>query len=476
MIKIPIIIKNASEYDSIMQVKSPYSGEILADIEKPSQASINKAFENADYYFHNYMKELPAWKRAEILYKVAEIIDDNQEELAMTIALEGGKPLKDARVEVARAVNTVKMSGDEALNLNGEQITMDRAKGSENYLAFTIRKPLGPVLAISAFNHPVNLICHQVATAIAAGNSVIIKPAEKTPISAYKIVQYFFQAGLEQGALNYLPITGLETEKIITRPEIRYISFIGNEQIGWNIKRNVNPGVKVMLEHGGTAATVVDKIANLEKAIPSIVKGAFYHAGQVCVSTQIVYVHSDIYAEFKNKTITAISQLKTGDPSKEYTDVGPVIREEVLDKMEKFIQDAIKNGGKCLIGGKRLAHQCFEPTLIENATSNMLVYKEEVFGPILSLIKYEDINYVINEINSSKFAFQTSIFTQDIDLALHYARKIEQKACMINENTAFRVDWMPFGGYKASGFGIGGMKYAIDDMTNEELIVIKNQY
>lgn len=476
MYKIPIIIKNAMEYDSILEVKSPYSGELIAEIEVPSKTSINQAFENSQYYFDNYLKELPAWKRAEILYKVAELIKENSEELALTIAQEGGKPLKDARVEVFRAINTVKMSADIALDLNGEQISMDRSKGSENHIAFTLRKSIGPVLAISAFNHPVNLICHQVATAIAAGNSVIIKPAEKTPISAYKIVQYFYQAGLEQGALNYLPITGVETEKIITRPEIKYISFIGNEQVGWKIKRNANPGVKVMLEHGGTAATVVDKNANLERAIPSIVKGAYYHAGQVCVSTQMVYVHNEIYEDFRNQIINSISQLKIGDPTNEKTDVGPLITEDVLDKMDSFIKDAQDKGSNLLLGGKRLINQCYELTLLENINVNMLVYNEEVFGPILSLIKYENIDDVIKEINSSKYAFQTSIFTQDIDLAMHYARRIDQKACMINENTAFRVDWMPFGGYKASGFGTGGMKYAIEDMTLEELIVIRNQY
>lgn len=476
MYKILIIIANAHDFDSILEVKSPYSGELIGEIEVPSISSINQAFENSHYYFENYMKDLPAWRRAEILYKVADLIKQNSEDLAMTIAQEGGKPLKDARVEVNRAVNTVRMSGDIALNLNGEQISMDRSKGSENHIAFTIRKPIGPTLAISAFNHPVNLICHQVATAIAAGNSVIVKPAEKTPISAYKIVQYFYQAGLEQGALNYLPITGTETEKIITRQEIKYISFIGNEQVGWKIKRNANPGVKVMLEHGGTAATVVDKNANLERAIPSIVKGAYYHAGQVCVSTQIVYVHNDIYDKFKNDISIAISKLITGDPTSDETDVGPLIREEVLEKMDIFIKDARDKGTNVLLGGSRMKHQCYEPTLLENINTNMLVYQEEVFGPILSLIEYNDIDDVIKELNSSKYAFQTSIFTQDIDLAMYYARKIEQKACMINENTAFRVDWMPFGGYKASGFGTGGMKYAIEDMTLEELIIIKNQY
>lgn len=457
-------------------VKNPFTGKVIEEISIPNRDEILNIFKRSQEYFKKTFKKVPAYVRADILYKVSQKILTNSEELAYLIALEGGKPLKDARIEVSRAVNTVKMSGDYALNLNGEQISMDRAKNTENHIAFTLKQPIGPVLAISAFNHPVNLICHQVAIAIAAGNTVIIKPAEKTPLCARKICEFFYDAGLEKDALIFLPIIGIETQKILDNPAIRYISFIGNASIGWMIKKSVLPGVKVMLEHGGTAAAIVDKESNLENTIPSIVRGAFYHSGQVCVSTQIVYVHSEIYDEFNRRIIEQTNKLKVGDPLYPETDCGPLITSDVIDKMKILIYDALNNGAKILFGGNELPDNCFQPTLLCDVNSSMKVFTEEVFGPILSIIKYENIEDVIDEINSSKFAFQTAIYTQNIDLAFHFARNVEQKAVIINDSTAFRVDWMPFGGYKESGFGTGGIKYAIEDMTEEKLIIIKNHF
>jgi acyl-CoA reductase-like NAD-dependent aldehyde dehydrogenase len=458
------------------EVKNPYNQEVIDKLPKPTKEEINQCFIASELAFKNYMKKMPAYERSEILFKVANLIDQNAEELSKLIATEGGKPLKDSRIEVKRAINTVKMSAMEALSLNGEQISMDRAKGSENHFAFTIRQSIGPVLAISAFNHPVNLICHQVATAIAAGNSVILKPAEKTPLSARKIVDYFYQAGLKENALQFLLLNGSETSEVISRDEIRYVSFIGNADIGWSIRRKVKPGVKVMLEHGGTAASVIAPDVDFNKVIPTLTKGAFYHSGQVCVSTQLVFIHRDIYDNFIESLKEYVQQLKTGDALSETTDCGPLITSAVVEKMKFIVADAVKNGANILVGGNSLPNQCFEPTLLENVTANMLAYKEEVFGPILSIIKFSDIDEVIREINNSNFAFQTSIFTKDINLALYYAKNIDQKACIINDSTAFRVDWMPFGGYKESGFGTGGIKYAIHDMTEEKLIVIKESF
>lgn len=464
---------NDSDY---IIVKNPFNGQILDKIKKPGYDEVLQKFQKSKEYFENYFRFIPAYLRAEILYKVSEKIRLNSNYLAELIASEGGKPLKDAIIEINRAINTVKMSADFALNLNGEQISMDRAKGSENHLAFTIKQPIGPVLAISAFNHPVNLICHQVATAIAAGNTVLLKPAEKTPLCAREICNYFHQSGLEEDALVYLPLTGKETQEIITNSAIKYISFIGNSEIGWMIKRNTLQGVKVMLEHGGTAVSVVDKDYNENITYSSIIKGSFYHSGQVCVSTQILYVHEEIYDKFIKDLTLNIKKLKTGDALDPETDCGPLITSEVVKKMQNLVIDATKKGAKVLTGGNSLGNNCFEPTLLENINSSMKVFTDEVFGPILSVIKYSDIEEVINLVNSSKFAFQTSIFTQNIDLAFYYAKKIDQKACMINDSTAFRVDWMPFGGYKESGFGTGGIKYAINDMTEDKLIVLKNNY
>lgn len=462
--------------NELIVVRNPYSGEIIGKLIKPDFQKINKAFSDAHYYWKSEFKHIPAYQRAEILYKVANKITTNQELLAMSIAREGGKPLKDAKVEVKRAIQTIKMSADFCLNMSGEQIPMEKSAGTENHLAFTIKEPIGVVLAISAFNHPLNLICHQVASAIAAGNTLVLKPAEKTPLTAKLIVEYFYECGLSPKALHYLPITGIDTQNILNNEFIRYVSFIGNADVGWNIRKLVNPGVKVMLEHGGAAPAVLDRNSILDNAIPSIIRGAYYHSGQVCVSTQILYVHKEIYDAAKSKLMEQISKLIVGDACSEVTDCGPLITPNVVERMKLLVNDAKQKGGKIVIGGKPLPNNCFEPTLIENVTYEMMIVQEEIFGPILCLKEYDKIDEVIEEINNSKFAFQTAIYTQDIDLALYYSRNIEQKAVIINDSTAFRVDWMPFGGYKNSGYGTGGVKYSIEDMLENKLIVINNQY
>ncbi len=457
-------------------VRNPYSDEIIGELSKPTIEEIHRAFVVANNFWKKEFKYYPAYRRAEILYKVANRIADNVEDLAISVAREGGKPLKDARVEVRRAINTVKMSADYCLNLSGEQIPMDNSAGTENHLAFTIKEPIGVVLAISAFNHPLNLICHQVATAIAAGNTVVLKPAEKTPLTARLITQYFYDAGLPNEALQFLPITGKETQEILGNDFIRYVSFIGNADIGWQIRRLVQPGVKIMLEHGGTAAAVLDSSANLDNAIQSIVRGSFYHSGQVCVSTQILYIHQNIYNAALKSLIEKVSKLITGDACSDKTDCGPLITPAVVERMKFLVEDAIQKEGKVLIGGTALPNNCFEPTLIDNLSTKMMIYNDEVFGPILGINSFDNINDILEKINNSKFAFQTAIYTQDIDFAMYYARNVEQKAVIINDSTAFRVDWMPFGGYKHSGYGTGGIKYVIEDMLENKLIVINNKY
>ncbi len=468
-----LFIKDATSTGEYLSIKSPYDGTLVAEIEMADENAVEQAFHNAELYFESKMKPMPAWQRAEILYKVAGLMKANHEELSLSIALEGGKPYKDAKVEVTRAINTVKMSGDEALQLNGEQLTMDRAKGSENHLAFTVREPIGPVLAISAFNHPVNLICHQVATAFAAGNSVLLKPAGTTMMSAFKIINLFKEAGLEDGIINILSISGRELDKYISDNRIRFISFIGSGHVGWNIRRKVHDGVKLAFEHGGTAIAVIDKSVDLEKAVPELTKSAFYHAGQVCVSTQIIYVHKSVYDKFLDLFKETVLKLNTGDPVNDETDVGPLITHDEADRVENWIKESVDGGAKAIIGGNRISNSLIEPTILTDVTTDMPVWKEEIFGPVVCVIKYADLNEVINLQNRKPFSFQTCIYSKDIDIALHYARHVESKAVMINEHTAFRVDWMPFGGAKESGLYVGGMRYAIHDMTEEKLVVIK---
>ncbi len=475
MYEFNLFIKNAIPTGDFRQVFSPYDSRLIGQVEVPDSKAIEQAFINADEMYKSTMIVMPAWERAEILYKVSNLIKENTEELAQLIAAEGGKPVKDARVEVIRAANTVKMSADAALTLNGTQLTMDRAKGSENHIAFTIKQPIGVVLAISAFNHPVNLICHQVATTFAAGNTVLVKPASQTPLSCFKIAEYFKIAGLEDGIINVIPISGSETDKILSDNRLRFVTFIGSGEVGWNIKKKIHDGCGIALEHGGTAVAVVDKSADLAKALPSILKGGFYHSGQVCVSTQNVFIHNSIFEESKNTLIELTKKFITGDPNDDSTEIGPIINKYEQNRILDWIKEAREQGAKIEIGGNAMSNNCIEPTILTNTDYSMSVMNSEIFGPVINLISYDDLNKVINDCNNTPFMFQNAIYSKDIDIALYFARKIDSKAVIINDSTAFRVDWMPFGGSKESGYSIGGVQYSIEDVIEEKLIVIKNE-
>ncbi len=471
-----LLVKNAKSTSNYNSVYSPYDMAEIAKVEVADEKAIEQALQNSMISYEEVMFNMPSHKRVEILRKVANQIKKNHEDLSITIAKEGGKPINDARAEVTRAINTVETCAQVALEIHGEQINMDRTEKGENHIAYTTKQSLGPVLAISAFNHPVNLIAHQVATAFAAGNTVVIKPATTTPISAHKIVSYFINAGLDERVISLLNVSGSKMEKVVTDKRIKFITFIGSSKVGWEIRKKANNGVRMAFEHGGTAVCTIDKNADLDKAIPKVVKSAFYHAGQVCVSTQNLFVHEYIYNEVLNRLKDEVSKLKTGDPTDSNTDVGPLIQESEVNRVKDWIDEAFKNGAEIISGGKIKGNQCIEPTLLVNVNQEMKIFQEEVFGPVLNIIKYKDIDEPISSINSNKYCFQDSIFTQDIDIAMYYAKNIRTKAVMINEGTAFRVDWMPFGGTMDSGLGFGGVKYSVEDMMEEKLIMINTKY
>jgi acyl-CoA reductase-like NAD-dependent aldehyde dehydrogenase len=473
MITYPLLIAGAKSTGVFTEIRSPYDGSPVAKVEKADKAALSVAIDNADRAFREVMRGMPAWQRAEILYKTSESIKANIEELALIIASEGGKPLRDARVEATRAVNTVKMAGDEALQLNGEQLTMDRSRGTENHLAFTVREPIGPVLAISAFNHPLNLTAHLVATAIAAGCSVVVKPASQTPVSCLRLAQFLIEAGLPAGAISVATAGGAEIDAIVGDPRFRFVNFIGGGDVGWALRGKIAPGTRLALEHGGTGTAIVDASADLAKAIPSLLRGGFYHAGQVCVSTQIVEIHESIYDQALELLKAGAQKLVVGDPRLPETEVGPLINTKELDRLDAWIGEAVGQGAKIIIGGKRLANNCYEPTILAEVTSKMRVMQDEIFGPVIVVRKFKELTTAIATINASPFAFQAAVYAQDLDRALLAARSIEAKAVMINDSTAFRVDWMPFAGGKTSGLGVGGMRYAVHEMTEEKLIVVK---
>ncbi|MBI4360060.1 MAG: aldehyde dehydrogenase family protein [Candidatus Jacksonbacteria bacterium] len=457
----------------IKEIKNPYDGSVVGSVELSDAKDIEQILDRADHSFKTIMRKIPAWERAAILYKVAGLIQGNLEALALTISREGGKPLKDARAEATRAVNTIKMSGDEALQLNGEQISMDRAKGSEGNVAFTLREPVGTVLAISAFNHPLNLMCHQIATAIAGGNTVIAKPASQTPLCALKLAEFFKKAGLPKGCLNMVVASGKDIDAIIGDSRIAFVNFIGGEDVGWDMRRKIAPGTRIALEHGGTGAAILTESADIDGAIPTIIKGAFYHAGQVCVSLQNLYVHESLFDAVISRIKTETEKLVTGDPTDEKTDVGPLINEEALRRIDEWVKQAISDGARVLTGGTTLPNNCYAPTVLANTSRKMQVVCNEIFGPVLNVIPYRDLSKTIDEINESRYSFQAAVYAKNIDIALNTARKLQCTACIINNSPSFRVDWMPFGGAKHSGLGVGGIKYSIRDVTAEKLVVMR---
>lgn len=417
---------------------------------------------------------LPAWERIEILEKAAELLKGRIGAFAMTIAQEGGKPLRDAKVEAIRAVSGIKNAIEVLQSEDGRTVPMGLNAASAHRLAFTTREPIGVVVAISAFNHPLNLIVHQVVPAVAVGCPVIVKPAGTTPLSCVRFVELLYEAGLPEEWCKVLLLSNEDSEALVTDPRVAFFSFIGSSRVGWYLRSKLAPGTRCALEHGGAAPVIVEPDADLDAMIPALVKGGYYHAGQVCVSVQRVFAHQSIMEELQERLVDAISELVTGDPRSEATDVGPLILPSETDRVEEWVKEALSLGATAVIGGKRISDTCFEPTLLVGAPPEARVSQQEIFGPVVSLTGYEDVADAIRLANSLAVEFQASVFTRDIDRAMGAAKGLNASAVMINDHTAFRVDWMPFAGRKSSGLGIGGIPFTMDDMTQEKLIVIKS--
>ena len=458
----------------MLKVYSPHDLHLIREIPFSKPKEIERSLERAEKLFKDKKNHIPAWKRIEVLEKVVEIMESKRTLLAKLAAEEGGKPLVDSIVEVDRAINGVKIAISYSGVISGEQIPMGQTKSSQNRLAFTIREPIGVVVSISAFNHPLNLIIHQTVTAIAAGCPVIIKPALTTPLSCIEFMHILKEAGLEDGWCQYIICDNENAEKLATDPRVSFLNFIGSAKVGWYLRSKLSPGTRIALEHGGVAPVIVEADADLNELIPAITKGGFYHAGQVCVSVQRVFVHKDIAKEVAEKLSSAAKKLVVGDPLSMDTEVGPLITTSVVDRVQSWVDEAIGEGAKLLTGGKKLSDSYYEPTVLVNPSNNSKVSKEEVFGPIICIYEYDDVDKAIRIANSLSVSFQASVFAKNIDNALKAASEINASAVMINDHTAFRVDWMPFGGSESSGIGVGGIPYAMKEMTKEKLIVIKS--
>ncbi|MDW8186335.1 MAG: aldehyde dehydrogenase family protein [Anaerolineae bacterium] len=456
-----------------VEVRSPYDESLVAvahrarpDELETTVAAATRAFEAT--------RRMPSWKRAEILERISAGIAARREEFARTIALEAGKPIRTARVEVDRAVFTFKVAAEEAKRIYGEIVPLDWVPGTEERIGYVRRVPLGPILGITPFNFPLNLVVHKVAPALAAGNPILIRPSTKTPVSALKLGEIILEAGWPPEGFAVIPCTTQDAELLVRDDRIRMLTFTGSPVVGWGLKARAGRK-RVTLELGGNAGVIVHQDADLDYAAERVTWGGFTYAGQSCISVQRVYIHEEIYETFVDRLLQRVSALRVGDPLDETTDVGPVIDREAAERIETWIQEAIEGGAKVLIGGRRTGN-LWEPTVLASIQEDMKISCQEVFGPLIGLYRYEDPIEAIRAVDRSDYGLQAGIFTSDLRLIAAAFEGIEVGGLVVNDVPTFRVDHMPYGGVKLSGFGREGVRYAIEEMTELKLMVVNQRY
>ncbi|WP_404322718.1 aldehyde dehydrogenase family protein [Cytobacillus firmus] len=453
-------------------LSSPYCGEEIAEIPQATEEETDLAIEAA-YQARSKMADMPSHQRAGILEKLASLLEQHSEEAAKIIAQEAAKPITTAKGEIARTVQTFKFAAEEAKRINGETISMDAAPGGEGRVAYTVREPLGVIGAITPFNFPMNLVAHKVGPAIASGNTVVLKPAGQTPLSAYFLAELLEEAGLPEGAFNVVTGSGsVVGEKLVKDDRVKKISFTGSPEVGIGIRNKA--GLKhVTLELGSNAALIVDKDVDIDKIIPRCVTGAYAFQGQVCISLQRVYVHGDIYDRFVEKFVEAASKLKVGDPLNPETDISALIAPKEVKRTLEWIEEAKHNGAKVALGGSSEGH-ALKPTVLLDVEPASKVSCQEVFAPIVLINKVESVEEAIELVNDSRYGLQAGVFTDNIRTAMDAVKKLHVGGVLVNDIPTFRVDHMPYGGVKESGVGREGIKYAIDEMTEMKLVIINN--
>ncbi|MFT5517493.1 MAG: acyl-CoA reductase-like NAD-dependent aldehyde dehydrogenase [Rhodothermales bacterium] len=463
--------QSAGEID----VLSPYDLSKIASIETGDEAAVEIALATADALNRNR----DGWKthaeRIGILERAADIMTRRAEELAVEAAREGGKPLLDSRVEVARAIDGVKNCVEVLRTEPGYVVPMNINAASMNRIGFTSKEPIGVVVAVSAFNHPLNLIVHQVCPAVATGCPVVVKPSSETSLSCMRFIQILHEAGLEpEWAQAIVTASRNAATQLVADRRVDFFSFIGSAEVGWTLRSKLSPGARCALEHGGVAPVIVARDAILEKAVPPLVKGGFYHAGQVCVSVQRVFAHESIARELAERMAAEASKLTVGDPTSADTDIGPLIRPREVDRVEEWVNEAVAGGAEVLCGGKRISDTCYACTMLWDPRADAKVSTREVFGPVVCVYPYSDMDEAIARANALTVSFQAAVFTEDLDTMLRCYKRLNGSAVMVNDHTAFRVDWMPFAGLKESGHGVGGIPHTMHEMQVDKLLMIKS--
>lgn len=461
--------------DTMLEVRAPFDGALIAKLPRMNAAQIETALATAYALYRNRDGWLPKAQRIEILRKAGKIIAGRIEELSLQASREGGKPLIDSRIELTRAVDGMDVCAETLRTHAGEVVPMGLNAPSSGHLAFTQYEPIGVVAAISAFNHPFNLIAHQVAPAVAVGAPVLVKPASSTPLSCKAFVEILYEAGLPKDWCQMvLPENNALAAKMIADKRVGFFSFIGSGAVGWSLRAQLAPGTRCALEHGGVAPAIVCADADLAAALPRLAKGGFYHAGQVCTSVKRIYADASIAESLARELGKLGDAMKVGDPVRPDTDIGPLITHAECDRVHDWVQEAIKGGARRISGGEKISAACYQPTVLFNPREDAKVSRLETFGPVICVYSYTDINDAIARANSLPVSFQAAVFTRDIDTAMRVYNRIDATAVMVNDHTAFRVDWMPFAGARESGHGVGGMVRTMRDMQTEKMLVLRS--
>jgi acyl-CoA reductase-like NAD-dependent aldehyde dehydrogenase len=451
-----------------IDVIDKYTDEVIGTVPAATKDDVTRATAAAKAAFASW-GETPAHRRSKILLKTAEGLAARQDEIATIIAREAGKAWKYAVAEVQRSVETFTFAAEEAKRIHGETIPMDASVFGENRVGYYVRTPMGVVGAITPFNFPLNLVAHKVAPALAAGNTMVLKPAHETSLTAVKLGEALEAAGLPKGVFNIVHGEGrIVGEALVRDPIPAKITFTGSPPVGQHIMAVA--GLKrVTLELGNNSGTIIEPDADLDKAVPRCVVSAFANSGQICISLQRIYVHEQIAKQFIERFVKATAALKVGNPVEKDCDVGPLIATAAAEKAEQWIREAVADGARCLIGGKREGRVLW-PTVLVDTRPDMKVMCEEAFAPLVSIVSYKDFDEALRLLNDSPFGLQAGLYTQDLRKAFAAVRKVDVGGMMINDTSIFRVDHMPYGGNKLSGIGREGVRFAIEEMTNLRMV------
>ena len=452
-----------------LAITNKFTGERASQVAQADGRAINKAIEAAEAA-REECGRMPAHERAKVLRQIASGLSSRQEEFARILAIEAGKPIRDGRVEVARAVDTFSLAGEEAGRIRGEYLPLDGTARGAGYEAVSKRVPVGVCSFITPFNFPMNLVAHKVAPAIAVGCPWVLKPASKTPISAILLGEIIAETAWPKGAFSVLPCTRDGADLFTTDERIKLLSFTGSPEVGWGLKAKAGKK-KVVLELGGNAACIVDRDADVKHAVERLVVGAFYQSGQSCISVQRVFVHADRYEEVVNGFTAAASKLKSGDPLSEETFLGPIISEDDAVRLEKWIGESVSRGARLLCGGDRRGVM-LDATILEGVPDDLPLSCAEAFGPVAIVERFTDFASACRRVNESRYGLQAGVFTKNMDRALYAWNHLEVGGVIINDVPSFRADAMPYGGVKDSGLGREGLRYAMEDMTEIRLMVL----